>query len=160
MELVSAKGTGGLISPEFDIPFMVAMTNSVLISVPVFRFSLFSAGAGISFSMNSASPDPRTTIDLPLIYPRLAVFYSQPAYLLSVDYRGIFLPHFGWVFRVENEVISNTSENYFMENKGVLVYLSKNMKFRAEAGYKLCFGKYPAGPQWHFLPALDLMMAF
>jgi hypothetical protein len=58
---------------------------------------------------------------------------------------------------VENFILCGTPENYFLENKGVLVYTSKKESLRVEAGYKLCFGKYPYGPQWHLLPVIDLI---
>jgi hypothetical protein len=157
LRLVAAKGTGGLISPEFDIPFMVAITNRLLISVPVARFSLFTFSSGITFALKAGYLDPRSTIDLPLIYPRLAVFYSQPEFDLSAGYRGRIYKWLGWDFRVTNYILANTEENYFMENKGVLVYTSKKSTLRVEGGYKLCFGKYPAGPQWHLLPAVDVV---
>jgi hypothetical protein len=158
MELVSAKGAGGLISPEFDIPQMFAITNRVLVSARPFRNALLTVHAGISLAIKSGNPDPRTTIDLPIIYPRLAVFYNQPEFDAGADFRGQFIPLLGWLFSVENFIVCGTRENYFLENKGVLAYTSKKQTFRVEAGYKLCFGRYPAGPQWHLLPVINLVL--
>ncbi len=157
MRLVARKGTGGLISPEFSIPQMLAIYNRLLVSYRPFKKAVLTVHAGIAFSIKSGFPDKRTTIDLPIIYPRLAVFYYQPEYDAGIDFRGKFFPLFGWLFNVENFIISNTKENYFLENKGVLTYTSKKETLRIEAGYKLCFGRYPYGPQWHLLPVLDLV---
>lgn len=156
MNLAAAKGTGGLISPEFSIPFMVAVTNRILVSASLPQTMLLTFSSGIAFSFKQQKPDPGSTIDLPLIYPRLAIFYSQPGFDFNFDFRGRIISRFGWDFRVENYLFCNTTEKYFMENKGVLVYISKNDKLRIEGGYKLCFGEYPAGPQWHLLPALNI----
>lgn len=157
MNLVATKGTGGLISPEFTIPQMFAIYNRFLTSYRPFRNSVLSAHAGIAFSIKFGPLDPQSTIDLPLIYPRLAVFYNQPEFDAGVDFRGKFIPRLGWLFNVENFIVCGTPQNYFMENKGVLAYTSKKESLRIEAGYKLCFGRYPAGPQWHLLPSIDLV---
>ena len=157
MQLASAKGAGGLISPEFDIPQMFAVINRFLVSYPPFGKALITAGAGVTFAVKFGPLDPRTTIDLPIIYPRLAVFYNQPEFDAGLDFRGKFTARFGWVFNVENFLVCGTAQKYFMENKGVLVYTSRREILRIEAGYKLCFGQYPAGPQWHLLPALDVV---
>jgi len=157
MRLVAAEGTGGLISPEFDIPQMFAVSNRFLVSYKPFRNALLTAHAGIAFSVKFGYLDPMSTIDLPVIYPRLAVFYNQPEFDVGIDFRGKFVPRFGWLFNVENFIVCGTPNNYFMENKGVLAYTSKKESLRIEAGYKLCFGRYPAGPQWHLLPVIDLV---
>ena len=156
MKAVSAEGTGGLISPQYEIPQMVALVNRFLVSYFPFRKSVLTLHAGIAFALRSAAPDPGTTIDLPVIYPRLAVFYNQPETDLGVDFRGYFMPLFGWILSMENFILFNTPQNYFMEHKGMLFYASKRQNFRLEAGYKLCYGKYPYGTQWHLLPAFDL----
>lgn len=157
MRLVSAKGTGGLISPEFTIPQMFSLSNRLLVSYRPFKASLITLHGGISFSVKFGPLDRRTTIDMPVIYPRLAVFYNVPEFDAGIDFRGQFVPRLGWLFNVENFIVCGTEQNYFMENKGVLAYTSKKQTLRIEAGYKLCFGRYPAGPQWHLLPVFDLV---
>ncbi len=157
MRLVATKGTGGLISPEFTIPQMFAFSNRVLVSYRPFFRALLTVHAGIAFAVKFGPLDRRTTIDLPVIYPRLAVFYNEPEFDAGIDFRGKFIPRFGWLFNVENFVVAGTEQNYFLENKGVLVYTSKKESLRIEAGYKLCFGRYPSDPQWHLLPVVDLV---
>jgi len=158
MRLVATKGTGGLISPEFTIPQMFAISNRFLVSYRPFKKALLTAHAGITFAVKFGLLDKRTTIDLPVIYPRLAVFYNEPEFDAGLDFRGQFIPRLGWLFNVENFIVPGTKQDYFMENKGVLAYTSKKETLRIEAGYKLCFGRYPAGPQWHLLPVLDLIL--
>ena len=114
----------------------------------------------IALSIKSGPLDPRTTIDLPVIYPLFAVFYSQPEFDAGIELRGKLVKTFGWIVNVENFIVCGTEQNYFMENKGVLTYTSIKNKFHLEAGYKLCFGQYPAGPQWHLLPVVDLAFCF
>lgn len=157
MRLVAAKGTGGLISPEFTIPQMFAVSNRFLVSYRPFKKALLTTHAGIAFAIKFGPLNPQSTIDLPIIYPRLAVFYNEPEFDAGIDFRGQFIPRLGWLFNVENFIVCGTENNYFLENKGVLAYTSKKETLRIEAGCKLCFGRYPAGPQWHLLPVVDLV---
>ena len=157
MRLVATKGTGGLISSEFTIPQMFAISNRFLASYRPFNKAILTAHAGITFAVKFGPLDKRTTIDLPVIYPRLAVFYNEPEFDVGIDFRGQFIPRLGWLFNVENFIVCGTEKNYFLENKGVLAYTSKKETIRIEVGYKLCFGKYPAGFQWHLLPVIDLI---
>ena len=159
MRLVAAKGTGGLISPEFTIPQMFAVSNRFLVSYRPFKMAILTAHAGITFAIKFGPLDRRTTIDLPVIYPRLAVFYNEPEFDAGIDFRGHFIPRLGWLFNVENFMVCGTNHDYFLENKGVLAYTSLKGNLRIEAGYKLCYGKYPPGPQWHLLPVIDLVFA-
>jgi len=157
MRLIARKGTGGLISPEFTIPDMFSIDNRILASYKPFKNAILTAHAGITFALKFDDLDPRSTIDIPVIYPRLAVFYNQPEYDLGIEFRGKFSPRFGWLFNIENFIFSGTTENYFFENKGTLAYTSKKQTLRVEAGYKLCYGKYPPGTQWHLLPLIDII---
>ena len=160
MSLVSTKGTGGLISPEFIIPQMVAIYNRFLASFKPFKNAILTGHGGIAFSFKFGPLDKRTTIDLPILYPRLAVFYNQPEFDVGIDFRGKFYPRFGWLFNMENFIVCGMPKNYFLENKGVMTYTSKKEKLRIEVGGKLCFGKYPSGPQWQLLPVIDLIFGF
>jgi hypothetical protein len=158
MRLVTRKGAGGLISPEFTIPQMLSLYNGFLVSFRPFKNAVLSSHAGIDFSTKFGSLDAFSTIDLPVIYPRLAVFYNNYEYDAGMDFRGKIISVLGWLFNVENFILCNTKQNWFLENKGALVYTSKKETFRLELGYKLCYGRYPYGPQWHLLPALDMVL--
>ena len=160
MSLVAREGTGGLISSEFAIPGMFAIDNRLLVSRKAFRQSLLSAHAGITFALKMDNLDERTTIDLPVLYPRLAAFYDSPALDLGVDFQGNFSPRFGYMVKVENFILPTADEYYFLENKGALYFMSEKQSIRLQAGYKLCYGQYPFGTQWHLLPVLDLGVGF
>ena len=157
MQLVARKGIGGLISPELTIPRMLAIYNRVLVSYLPFEDVILTAHAGISFALKSDPMDKRGTIDLPLVYPRFAVYFNHPEFDLGVDFRGKFAPRFGWIFAVQNYILSGTVHNYFLENKGDLVYTSQKDHFRLQAGYRICYGEYPDGQRWHLLPDIDLI---
>lgn len=157
MRLITQKGTGGLISPEFTIPQMFAIDNRVLVSCRPFENTILTAHAGFAFAIKSDKLDSRTTIDLPVFYPRLAMFYHQPEIYLGIDFQGKLYKRIGYIFDVENYLLPGTSKNYFLENSGILTYTSKKQSLRIEVGYKLCWGKYPSGNQWHLLPLIAVI---
>jgi len=157
MRMVTGKGTGGLISPEFSIPQMLAVENRLLVSYKPLKNTILSAHLGIAFAIKSDRLDSRATIDLPVFYPRLAMFYNHPEFDLGADFRGMFSPRYGFRFGIENYLLPQTPENYFLENNGILTYTSKRQSFCFEAGYKLCYGRYPFGNQWHLLPLVAMM---
>ncbi|MCX6230587.1 MAG: hypothetical protein NTZ33_03490 [Bacteroidetes bacterium] len=152
LRTVAREGIGGLISPEFDIPQMIAISNQIILSYSPFKKSIFSGFAGFKFALKSSTLDERTTIDLPYIYPRLAVFYSQPEIDAGIDFRGSIIKWMGWQFNTTTFLFMNTTENYFQETNLSLTYTSKKQKFKFIGGSKLCYGKYVPGPQWHLLP--------
>jgi len=50
-------------------------------------------------------------------------------------------------------------EKMAFEHKGLLSW-QKSHRFQFCLGYKLCYGQYPFGSQWHLLgPLLDLQWA-
>lgn len=152
MRTVATKGTGGLISPEYKIPDMLAINNQMLVSYIPFKKAILTINAGFKFAINSGELNPQSTIDFPIFYPRLAVFYNQPELDAGIDFRGTIIRRLGWQLSVDNFWFSNTDFNYFMEHNLGLTYISKKQTCKIELGYKLCYGKYVPGDQWHLLP--------
>jgi len=157
---VSMKGTGGLISPEYHYPQMIAIYNGFLATWGLFKNADITGKAGVAFSVRSGSLNPYSTIDLPVIYPRLKVFYHNQETDLAFGFRWRFLSLFGWQFSGESFIFPGASNNFFFENRSALDYYSKKQILRIQLGYKLCYGLYPPGPQWHFLPVIDLALGF
>lgn len=155
MKTVAREGIGGLISPEFSIPEMLAINNQIIVSCSPLKNTILSAYTGFNFALKSGELDERTTIDLPYIYPRLAVFYNRPEIIAGLDFRGNFTRCFGFKYNIDNFLFLNTSENHFLENTLVLTYTSKKQTIRIELGSKLSYGKYLWGPQWHLLPVVS-----
>ena len=152
MQTLAMKGTGGLISPQYKIPDMIAINNQFLVSYLPFKNAVLTFNAGFKFAINSGDLDPQSTIDFPIFYPRLNVFYKHTELDAGIDFRGVLIKQIGWQLSVDNFWFSNTDFNYFMEHNMGITYTSKKQNRRLELGYKLCYGKYVPGNQWHLLP--------
>jgi hypothetical protein len=159
LRTVSKEGIGGLISPEFDIPHIVSIYNEIIVSKEISANHLLSYKAGIAFALKSDDLAERATIDLPIIFPRLVTYFQGYNFRFGGDLQGIFFRR--WEYLVDADVFYTPGgeENFAFEHKGLLLW-NKSERFQVCVGYKLVYGEYPFGRQWHLLlPILDLQWA-
>jgi len=155
LRLLAREGTGGIISPQFHIPAMISISNEILVS-RLWRNVIVTGKAGLAFALKSASVDENSTIDLPLVFTRLNVFYRDYGFRSGMALCGTAYKR--WDYNVDAEVFyyPRGSENWAFEHKGLLLW-TKSAKFQLCLGYKLSFAQYPFGDQWHLLaPLFDL----
>jgi len=160
LRLLSREGTGGVISPEFDIPHLLGVGNELLISRSIHPSLMVTAKLGIKLGLKSGTFDERTTIDLPLVYPRLLVFYHGYQFLTGLDFSGSlwrrwhYLADIDWFYTPAADFKSGVEHKLMFSWK-------RNARFQINLGYKLVYGEYPFGTQWHGLgPLLDCQWAW
>jgi len=159
LRTISKEGIGGLISPEFVIPHIVSIYNEIIVSKQISAKHLLSFKAGIAFALKSAALDERTTIDLPVIFPRTAAHYHDYNFRFGSDLQGKFFRRWNYVGDADLFYMPSGEENFAFEHKGLLLW-NKSERFQLCIGYKLVYGEYPFGRQWHLLlPMLDLQWA-
>ncbi len=153
---LSREGTGGFISPEFNIPQMAAIYNGVVFSKKLTEKHILSFKAGFTFAVKTGKLDKRTTIDLPFVYPRLAVFYS--GYQITTEINTI-----GKLFKKLSYQVSVTgfwSDESAIESNGSICWNSSG-KTRIQLGYLFSYAQFPFGSQAHLLfPVLDVVWHF
>jgi hypothetical protein len=44
--------------------------------------------------------------------------------------------------------------------QAAMVFTSGKDRLRLQAGYRICYRKYPDGRRWHLLPDIDLIFGF
>ncbi len=160
LRVISREGIGGMISPEFNIPHMISLYNEILFSKQIAKNLLFNGKAGFAFALKSGDLDSRSTIDLPLIFPRLAVFYNGYGFRFGADMEGKLFKR--WLYLVDADVFyaPGQNENFAFENKGLILW-TKSDRFQLTIGYKLSYAEYPFGTQWHLLlPIFDFQWAW
>lgn len=157
LNTVAMKGTGGLISPEFaPFPTLVSLRNTLIVSKPAGTHGLLNAFLGYTFSIRSSKPDPNATIDLPLVYPRLAHNYDGSTIRVGFMYKAVISKKFLYEDGVETFIILRNYNNFFFENTGALMWIV-GKSFRIRGGYSLSYGRYPYGTQWQLWPAIDFV---
>ncbi len=155
LRTVAREGIGGLISPEFEIPHMVVLNNEIVVSRQL-RSLLLSGQVGASITLRSAELDERTTIDLPLIYPRLNVLYHPVALHAGVSVQGAVWRRWSLLADMDWFDCPDGENDSAFEHKGLLIW-NKSNRVQLCIGYKACYGEYPFGTQWHLLaPLLDV----
>ena len=157
LKIVSRKGIGGLISPEYDFPFILSVTNSVLVSRNLTNSMLATAKAGFVFALRSSKPDPQSTIDIPVFYPRMAHYYEGASFRFAAAVKGNLGARWMYEESFQAFFITRPTDNFFFENTGTLMWaLGKSL--RIKGGYILTYGEYPYGnPKWQLWPTFDLL---
>ncbi|MBN1481040.1 hypothetical protein EH223_01100 [candidate division KSB1 bacterium] len=157
MRLLAREGIGGLISPEFNIPHIISVQNELFVSGELLSSHLLTGILAFNFAVKSGPLDPRTTIDLPVVYIRSGVYYHDYGMRAGVDIKGALAWRWSYVLdgmffyypKAESDI------NMAFEHKGLL-YWTKSRSFQICLGYLLSYGEYPFGTQWHLLPLVDM----
>ena len=149
---------GGIISGDPDIPqipHMFSSRNEILMSRSFGNSTLVTGKAGFILAVKTGELDKRTTIDLPIIFPRLGVYYNGYGVNMGADILKKATKRIDFLIDTDIFFLPGLNEgNVAFEHKGLFVW-NKSSRFQLALGYKLVFGKYPFGTQWHLLPLLD-----
>lgn len=157
LKMISREGTGGIIAKEFKdgIPQMFSLYNGVLLSKKISDKNLLTLKSGLKFAINSQDLDSRTTIDLPLVYPRMQVFYETFALQYGIDVVSHIAGNFYSDANFEIFHCPGSDENVAIEFSNMYSWL-KSEKTQISLGFKIVGGKYPFGSQTHLLPMFDI----
>ncbi len=154
LRTVQISGAGGFISPEFEIPDMFAFQNGVLLSTAFNNRHFLTGKALFEFALNTSKLDARTTVDLPILFPRSAVYYEGYGFIAGASMEGKLIGRFSYLASTDVYLFPSSRLDFFNENTLCLVWRT-GKKFMLLAGGELTYGDYPFGPQWHLLPVLD-----
>jgi len=157
LSIMSREDIGGLISPEYDFSFILSVYNGLIVSRQIAPKMLVSAKAGFAFAIRGEKPDPQSTIDLPVFYPRMAHYYDGASIRLGAAVKGSLGEKWFYEEGVQIFIITRPENNFFLENTGTIMWaLGKSLRIRG--GYILAYGKYPyVTPKWQMWPTLDLV---
>lgn len=157
LNFISRKGIGGLISPEYDFSFIMAIHNALIVSKQLSPKSIVSVKAGFTFALRGEKPDPQSTIDLPVFYPRMAHYYNGSTIRVGAALKGSLGEKWFYEEGVQAFIVTRVENNFFFENTGTIMWaLGKSLRIRG--GYIVAYGKYPyVTPKWQMWPTLDVV---
>jgi hypothetical protein len=156
LNIVSFKGTGGLISPQYSFPFIMTMSNTFLASKWIGSSSLLTADAGIAFTLRTGKPDYQSSIDIPFVYQRMAHYYKGVSIKSGLSFKGAFIKNVYYEELIRIILITRNHDNIFFENAGSVMWTSQG-SIRIKAGYLFSWGDYPFGNHLQIWPAFDLI---
>ena len=154
LKLIQREGIFGILSkdPDIgDIPHLFVFLGELLLTKKSADFSL-TGKAGLSICP-SCEIDKRHLVDLPLAYPRMAVYHYGFASNLGLDLDYIYSEKIS--LKTDIDLFIIPGEDVFIENKFMINY-QFSPKYTLTGGVKLTQGTYPFGKQLDIFPLIDL----
>jgi len=167
LNMVARKDIGGFIDPTFQIPPLLGLSTSLIMTKQKLSADL-TFNAGIDLGITLGNLDERSTIELPLVYHRLAIFYNHWALHAGLDFEKKLTNQFHILMDFDIKIlpgmgIKDTGTNietligeYSLEHKLLFIF-AKSEKFRFLTGYKFVYGEYPFGTESRLLPFVPLL---
>ncbi|UCD37322.1 MAG: hypothetical protein JSW54_10875 [Fidelibacterota bacterium] len=155
LRLLRREGIGGLIAPDPDIPEIphIFSLRSEVLATRMLNPSLWLTGkGGISVALKTAGDlDERTTIDIPVVFTRMATYYHGFQLNFGLGLDGDLSGR--WAFSADTDIflIPGQDESFAFELRGWLSW-SKSSRFRILFGYMLTYTVFPFGSQWQIMP--------
>ena len=176
LNMIAKKGTMGIIAPEFQMPPMVGLSVSWLMSKTIFPFAAspysligldLTLKGGLDLGVTFGDLDTRSTIDIPLVYHRLGVYYNKWSIHTGLDIQKNLTQKFTVLFDLDLKLLPGLAEvqidpdasklmgEYSLEHKLLLIW-NKSENFRVLTGYKFVMGEYPYGSDMRLLPYIPM----
>ena len=166
LNMIAKKGIPGIIAPEFQMPPMLGLSASWLMSKNMAGVNLTLNG-GLDLGFAFGDLDTRSTIDIPLVYHRLGVYYNKWGIHTGLDVQKNLTQKFTVLFDLDLKFLPGLAEvqidpdvsklmgEYSLEHKFLLIW-NKSENFRVLTGYKFVMGEYPYGSDMHLLPYIPM----
>lgn len=155
LNMLSGDGIGKVIAPEHEIPHMFSFSGS-LIGTRSFKDTKLSLSSGLDIGIVLGDLNPISTIDLPLVYHRLGVFYNGWGFHAGIDIEREISEKIEVFLDLDLIALPGYNGNYSIENK-LLLSWNKSRNFRVTTGYKFISGEFPYGKDSRLLPYLPIL---
>ena len=167
LNMLAKTGIGGMIDPNFQMPPMLGLSASWLMSKPMIGLDLTVKG-GLDLGIALGDLDPRSNIDLPLVYHRLGMFYNKWGIHTGLDVQKNLTEKIQVFVDLDLRLLPGLADvqinpdlaklmgDYSLEHKLLLIW-NKSDRFRIMTGYKFVKGKYPYGSDIRLLPYIPMM---
>ena len=154
LKLIQRKGKFGILSKDPDIgeiPNLFIIQGEWLVTKKLTGFSL-TGKLGMSICLG-CELDKRHLVDLPLAYPRMAIYHYGISANSGVDLDYNYTEKLS--MKTDMDLLFLPEEDIFFEHK-LLCNYHLSTKYTLSAGYKLTYGNYPYGKQLDIFPLIDL----
>ncbi len=125
LSLVARKGTGGFISPAFEIPFMLSLRNGIISTLNLTSDHQITGELGFEFALFNDALEPGSSIDLPIISPRNAIYYKNAGFNLALGLEGKMLGKFDYYSKAEIFLFPFKDEEYEVEYSNTNSYFER-----------------------------------
>ena len=153
LKLIQREGKFGILSKDPDIgeiPNLFIIQWEWLVTKKLTELSL-TGKLGMSICPG-CELDKRHLVDLPLAYPRMAIYYYGISANSGVDLDYNYTEKLS--IKTDMDLLVLPEEDIFIEHK-LLCNYHLSTKYTLSAGYKLTYGNYPYGKQLDIFPLID-----
>ena len=154
LKLIQRKGTLGILAKDPDIGDILNLfvfQGELLTTKNLDNISI-TGKVGLSLCPG-CEIDKRHLVDMPLAYPRMAVYHHGFASNLGLDLDYIYSERIS--IKADIDLIFLPEKIVFIENK-ILFNYQLSPKYILNGGIKLTQGTYPFGKQLDIFPLIDL----
>lgn len=155
LRFFQGDGTGALIAPTANVPTALVIRNGIVTSRNWQKLA-FTSGLDINLSLHSTKMEQRYSVDIPLLYPRLAPIYSGVTLKWSNTLQGKISKNWSYLSTSDFFVVPTGKYNLFIE-AGENIAWTPGTRFTAMAGVKFVYGNYPFGSQAHLIPTFNVV---
>ena len=156
---MGAPNKFSLISTQFSIPQMLSFYTEIIGTKGSVKSGQLSLNAGIGVALNGKELSDDATIDLPIIYPRLSVYYNDFIIKSGGGYYRQLTDKLYYLIDYDMYLMPGGRGRYAFEQQGLAAWQNSN-KFRLSFGYKLIAGEYPFGAQAHLFPTINIQFGW
>ena len=155
LKRLSGEGIGMLIAPEHEIPHMVAFSSTFIATKNYVGLDITING-GLDLGVVLGDLNPVSSIDLPLVYHRLGVYYNGWGVHSGVDIQKSLNSKLNVFFDLDLILLPGYNGAYSIENK-ILLSWNKSNKFKVTTGFKSVYGDFPYGKDFRILPYFPVL---
>ncbi len=155
LNMIAKEGTLGIIAPDFQMPLMLGISNDWLMTKSLKGFETTIRG-GFDLGLVFGDLDKRSTIDLPLVYHRLGIYYNGWGLDFGLDVQKSLNKTVSVLTDVDFRFLPGLEGSFSIEHKLLLSWY-KSEKFRVLSGYKFIYGEFPYGLDMRILPYVPIM---
>jgi hypothetical protein len=156
LRLIAAEGAGGVLPPDRAVPHVVSIVGE-LAATRSFGAHLLTASAGVQVAPRFGDNE-LVSIDLPVVYPRTAAFFTIATGSLYGQAQGPIVGPLGYLVDTKVFVFPGAEGSFAIETGARLRWRFAD-RWLLQAGLLHTYGGYPFGTQGRFLPLLDLVWA-
>ena len=155
LNMLSGDGIGKFIAPEHEIPHMFSFSGA-LVGTRSFKEIDVTLSGGLDIGIVLGDLNSNSTIDLPLVYHRLGVFYNGWGFHTGIDIERAINAKIEILLDLDLIALPGYNGNYSIENK-LLLSWNKSRDFRVTTGYKFISGEFPYGEDSRLLPYIPIL---
>jgi len=158
LNTLATDGAFGLLPKTSRIPQSVIFDLDGLLTVEVAPRHMLTPWIGASVAPRGSTAN-MPLLDFPFLYSRFAVLKTTAVYRVGVDYNGYLGDHLRLAADIKVFVLPVIAGGYSCEPGLSLRWLAAK-HVALEGGGRMEFARFPAGNQFHYLPYVDVLLAW